>query len=128
METINFGTSINAPKEKVWEVLADISGIHKWAPLVNNSTAFTSNNKGLGCERSCEIQNIGSIHERVTEWNEGEGYRVEVAKIPNTPVKSGYTSWLLRSKGDQTVAEIESYFELEGTEEDKKAFLVMAPQ
>ena len=26
MNTINFETSINAPKEKVWEILADFSG------------------------------------------------------------------------------------------------------
>jgi hypothetical protein len=78
MDTINFETSINAPKGKVREILADFSGIHKWAPLVTNSTPITSNyNNGLGCKRSCEIQNMGSICERVTEWNEGEGYGVE---------------------------------------------------
>lgn len=127
MNTINFEMSINAPKEKVWKILADFSGIHKWAPLVTDSTSTTSNNNGLGCERSCEIQNMGSIHERVTEWNEGEGYRVEVATVPGTAVKSGFTSWLLESEGDHTMAKIASYFELEGTEEEKKAFLEKAP-
>ncbi|MGH9978420.1 MAG: SRPBCC family protein [Nitrososphaeraceae archaeon] len=128
MNTINFETSINAPKEKVWEILADFSGIRKWAPSVTNSTLTTSNNSGPGCERSCEIQNIGSIRERVAEWNEGEGYKVEVATIPGTPVKSGFTSWLLRSKGNQTIARILSYFELMGTEEEKNVFLEDSPQ
>ena len=117
MSTTNFETSINAPKEKVWEILADFSGIYKWAPLVTNSTSITADNSGLGCERTCEIQNMGSIIERVTEWNEGEGYKIEVATIPGTPVKSGFTSWLLKSKGNQTIAKILSHFELEGTEE-----------
>jgi hypothetical protein len=71
---------------------------------------------------------MGSIRERVTEWNEGEGYKVEVATIPGTPVKSGFTSWLLRSEGNQTIAKILSHFELIGTEEEKNAFLENAPQ
>jgi len=128
MDTINFETSINAPKEKVWEILADFSGIHKWAPLVTNSISITSANNGLGCERSCEIQNMGSLRERVIEWNEGEGYKVEVATIPGTPVKSGFTSWLLRNEGNQTIAEMLSHFELLGAEEEKNAFLKNAPQ
>jgi hypothetical protein len=88
----------------------------------------TSSNSGPGCERSCEIQNMGSIRERVAEWNEGECYNVEVATIPGTPVKSGFTSWLLRSKDNQTIAKIPSHFELEGTEEEKNAFLEDVPQ
>jgi uncharacterized protein YndB with AHSA1/START domain len=128
MNAINFETLINAPKEKVWEILADFSGIHKWAPLVVNSTSITSDNSGPRCERSCEIQNMGSIRELVIEWNEGEGYKVEVATIPGTPVKSGFTSWLLRSQGNQTIAKILSHFELTGTEEEKNAFLENAPQ
>ena len=128
MSTTNFETSINAPKEKVWEILADFSGIYKWAPLVTNSTSITADNSGLGCERTCEIQNMGSIIERVTEWNEGEGYKIEVATIPGTPVKSGFTSWLLKSEGNQTIAKILSHFELEGTEEEKNAFLENVPQ
>jgi hypothetical protein len=71
---------------------------------------------------------MGSIRERVAEWNEGECYNVEVATIPGTPVKSGFTSWLLRSKDNQTIAKIPSHFELEGTEEEKNAFLEDVPQ
>jgi hypothetical protein len=106
MDDINFETLINAPKDKVWEILADFSGIHQWAPLVTNSITITADNSGLGCERSCEIQNMGSLRERVTEWNEEDGYKVEVATIPGTPVKSGSTSWLLRSERNQTKVEL----------------------
>jgi hypothetical protein len=108
--------------------LADFRGIHKWAPLVTNSTSIISNNNNsLECERNCEIYNIDSIGEGVTEWNKGEGYRVEVARISGTPLKSVFTSWLLKSEGNHTIAEIASCFELEGTEEEKKAFLEKAP-
>jgi uncharacterized protein YndB with AHSA1/START domain len=56
MNTINFETSINAPKEKVWEILADFSGIHKWTPLVTNSTSITSDNNGPGCEEAVKFR------------------------------------------------------------------------
>jgi uncharacterized protein YndB with AHSA1/START domain len=65
MNTINFETLINASKEEMWEVLADFSGIHKWSPLVTSSTSITSDNSGPGCERSCEIQNMGSFSSSV---------------------------------------------------------------
>ena len=44
MEKINFSTSINAPKEKVWEVLWNDSSYRQWtSPFCEDSYAVTDN-------------------------------------------------------------------------------------
>ena len=62
---------IKAPAEKVWEVLADFGGVAKWNPAVAHSVAITDANRGVGCERQCEVPGFGGLKERVTEWEEG---------------------------------------------------------
>ena len=37
MSTFSTKIRINAPKEKVWEVLAEVGDIYKWNPGVSNS-------------------------------------------------------------------------------------------
>jgi len=116
-------------KDKVWEILSDFIGIDKWAPLVVNSAATTKPTAtptcGIGCERSCEIQGMGSIHERVTEWDEGNGFTVEIEPMPVTPVRSGLAIWSLEYQDKkQTVVKITSKFLLDGSEKEKKGFLL----
>lgn len=56
---------INAPIEKVWDVIKDFGGIHKIHPTIKSSPLVEGKQpKGLGAER-------------VTNWNDGQGYEVE---------------------------------------------------
>ena len=42
---------INAPKEKVWGVLADLGGIYKWNPGVSHSPSTPQSSGGRGAAR-----------------------------------------------------------------------------
>ena len=42
---------IDAPKEKVWEVLADLGGIYKWNPGVVHSHSTSDSTGGEGAMR-----------------------------------------------------------------------------
>lgn len=44
-----------------------------------------------------------------------------MARISGTPLKSVFTSRLLKSEGNHTIAEIASCVELEGSEEEKES-------
>lgn len=123
MHQINLETRINAPREKIWAILADFGGVDKWAPNVAHSASITAAKSGLGCERSCEIPQVGSLRERIIEWNEGKGYKYEIAAIPGTPVKSAYTTWSINEDGDQTIVMLASEFQLSGEEEVNTTFL-----
>ena len=69
---------INAPKEKVWEVLSDFGGVAKWAPQINHAVTTTTANSGVGCERQCDVAGFSTVQERVIEWEEGSNYTYEV--------------------------------------------------
>ena len=70
---------IDAPKEKVWEVLADLGGIDKWNPGVARSRWTSEQRQGIGASRHCDLQNpSGTLEERAIEWREGEGYTIDV--------------------------------------------------
>ena len=70
---------IDAPKEKVWDVLADLGGIYKWNPGVVRSHSTSEQKQGVGATRHCDLQMMGGrLEERAVEWREGEGYTIDV--------------------------------------------------
>ncbi len=70
---------IDAPKEKVWEVLANLGDIYKWNPGVASSHWTSEQKQGVGASRHCDLQNpSGTLEERAIEWREGEGYTIDV--------------------------------------------------
>lgn len=77
---------VDAPKEKVWEVLADFGGVCNYNPAVSHSFSTSEANWGVGATRHCELTTAGtSIEERVIDWKEGESYTVEVFEGKATP-------------------------------------------
>ena len=70
---------IDASKEKVWEVLADLGGIYKWNPGVVHSHSPSDSTGGEGAMRHCDLQRKGDyLEERAFDWREGEGYTIDV--------------------------------------------------
>ncbi len=102
--------TINAPKEKVWEVLADLGSIYKWNPGVSHSHSTSPETGGEGAMRHCDLQNakggsIGYLEERAFDWREGDGFIIDVYDS-NLPLKRNHVSFDLESKGDGTIVTI----------------------
>jgi len=98
---------INAPKNKVWEIISDLGGIENYHPGVKKSYYTSEIRKGVGASRFCELLPMGSIEESATEWEEGEGYVLEVLsgeKLP--PFKRAYIRFSLKEEGQETLATI----------------------
>jgi len=85
MTTITNQIKINAPKEKVWDILADFSAIQNFHPGVPKSFATSDATTGLGATRHCDLLPTGGIEERIVEWNEGRDYKVEIYKGKGVP-------------------------------------------
>ena len=83
MAKFSTAISINAPKQKVWEVLADLGSIYKWNPGVSQSYSTSPETVGEGAMRHCDLQNakgssIGYLEERAFDWRDGDGFTIDV--------------------------------------------------
>ena len=111
---------INVPKNKVWEIVSDFGNVSKWAPIVTQSATIGSFTQGVGAERSCEVVQMGSITEKVLEWDEGNSMRYEIKGLPS--VNSFINKFSLKGEADQTVVTLEGEVDIAGTEAEKKGF------
>ncbi len=70
--------SIDAPLNTVWQVLADYSGVEKWAPTVTQSRASSEVKRGVGAKRILSTTSGEDAEEVVVEWNEGHDFTFEI--------------------------------------------------
>ena len=85
MTRISGEIHIDAPKDRVWEILADLGGIKSYHPGLTDSYYHPGATKGVGASRHCDLKPFGSIEETAIEWNEGESYTLEIHDGKNVP-------------------------------------------
>lgn len=103
MSTFSEQIHIEAPKERVWEVLADIGGIYKWNPSVMYSYSTSEETQGQGATRHCDLfDHRGYLKERVMDWREGEGFKIRVYQT-DLPLKRNVVRFALEGDKRGTV-------------------------
>lgn len=105
---------IDAPKDKVWDILADFGGIINYNPSISNSYSTSEANSGLGATRHCDVLPMGSVEERIIEWNEGSDYLVDIYEFngPMPPIKSAQARLSVEADGNQTIATMEMEYHM----------------
>ena len=82
--------SIDAPKQKVWEVLADFGNVQSLSPNIEKSYLTTEKKNGVGAQRHCDFVSMGAqVEERIVEWNEGESLKIDIYERKNMPMITG---------------------------------------
>ncbi len=112
MTQISKQIRIDAPKDKVWEILADFGGVSNWAPTVVSAYSTTEANGGVGAERHCEVKRFGSIEERIPEWDEGRSYSYDVVDGVPAPMKYIRNTVSVCLDGDGTLVRFALEFEM----------------
>ena len=105
---------IDATKEEVWEVLADLGNIYRWNPGVTFSYSTSEEGQGEGATRHCDIQLgpiKGYLEERAFDWREGAGYKIAFYDT-NFPNKDTVVDFSVRADGDGTVVEVSPGYKL----------------
>lgn len=69
---------VNVTTEKVWEVLKDFGALEKFAPTIASSPITNDITSGVGAIRKCVFFNDSSMSEKITEYQEGHGYKIEI--------------------------------------------------
>lgn len=104
---------INAPKDRVWNIISDLGGVYKYNPSVHKSYYASDTHSGVGADRVCELLPMGKLKESVLEWREGESYRLSVIPLEKAPPLTGAEGgFRLKAEGQSTVAHFEIEYQL----------------
>lgn len=86
MSSLRVTIEVDASPEEVWKAIADFGGIDRWNPGVPVSQLTSVHSEGVGATRHCDLTLSGaSIEERVTEWEPGSHYKVEIYRTKRVP-------------------------------------------
>lgn len=103
---------INAPKERVWSILADLSAEQYYAPDVLKSYYTSDVVEGIGAQRTKELRH-SSIEERVVAWKPGVYYTLEVTSDCDVSTRQ-LVHIKLEPDGDSTLVTQEFRLETNG--------------
>lgn len=84
---VTVSTITTAPKEVVWEMLADFNNIADYTDSVKTSEATSEGEIAVGSTRHCTLAPIGTTEERITEFVPGERLGIHLYDMKGIPVK-----------------------------------------
>lgn len=93
MATFKKQKIINATKKNVWEVLSNYGAVSKFNPSVSKSYISSVQDQGVGATRVCELLPVGKVSETITQWNEGNGFLIQVKPIEKLPPIENFTGF-----------------------------------
>ncbi|MCP3994801.1 MAG: SRPBCC family protein [bacterium] len=86
---------IDAPVEKVWEVLDDFGDIQRWNPGVVTSELTSVGPVQEGATRSCAFAPFGNVNERIDEYRINERMTVSIFETFKLPISSAVADFNL---------------------------------
>ena len=97
---------IDAPKEKVWEAISDISNIDLWVDPILSAHCEGDVKKGLGAQRVCHLKGSMTVREKFVQWEENDSltYVAEESKY----FKSAKNKWSVKTENGKTLLTTES--------------------
>lgn len=102
MATIYNEIIINAPVEKIWEVLANIEMLERYDPTVKKSIALSENKSGLNAKRKVlMLDNKNWFDEKVTVFKPAEALTYQLTDC-SFPIKGLQHSYSFEKIGNQT--------------------------
>lgn len=103
---------IDAPKERVWKVLADVAAIHLWVASIESAHCEGEQKRGVGTVRICHLKGGNTIKERWTAWEEGHSFTYQAADI--ALLKSATNQWSVEDINGKTLLTSEATVQLKG--------------
>jgi carbon monoxide dehydrogenase subunit G len=101
MSSVTKEIQIDAPREKVWTILANIGSVQDYSPGVVKSYYTSEIKEGVGTSRHCDLLPTGTVEERIVNWRDGEQYSIEI--YDGTEVRyTGVAHFTLKRGGEGT--------------------------
>jgi uncharacterized protein YndB with AHSA1/START domain len=93
---------IEAPVEKVWEVLEDFGDIAKWNAGVKRSAKTSQGEVGQGTTRHCDFSPLGGVEERIDSFVPNERMTVALFDTSKLPISGGTADFRLAARDGAT--------------------------
>jgi hypothetical protein len=88
MGKVHLTRELAHPADKAWVWIKDFKNIHHIHPALGNSYLTGEKSCGVGATRVCEMKMGGfNLKERVTDWNEGRYYTVDIFETTMPMIK-----------------------------------------
>lgn len=87
MPEFSITRQIDAPVERVWDVLQDFGSISQWNPGVKKSHLTSEGPVVEGSTRHCTFAPFGSVNERVARHEHHERFTVHIYEAFKLPIK-----------------------------------------
>ncbi|NOX91377.1 MAG: SRPBCC family protein [Gammaproteobacteria bacterium] len=97
---------IEAPKEKVWQILSDVSNVDLWVDPIISAHCETDKKRGVGMIRVCQLKGNMTVREKWVKWDEGNSYTYQAFGAPL--IKSARNTWSIESVNGKTLLVTES--------------------
>lgn len=79
---------IEAPVERVWEVLKDFGSISQWSPGVKFSELTSDGPVGEGATRHCDFAPLGAVNERIDAYVPNRRLTVNLYETFKLPISN----------------------------------------
>ena len=109
---LKMSACIEAPKEKVWQVLADVTNVSQWVAPILSARCPGDKTGGIGTVRTCELKGSISVVEEWIAWEEGSSYTYQAHGFPL--MKWGRNTWSVEAVDGKTLLTTEAEVEIKG--------------
>lgn len=92
MLKLNAQIEIDAPADEVWQKLAKLDDVQHWVESVKSSHYSSGQTEGVGAQRICEVDGFGTLHETITDWQDGKALTYGVEGMPRI-VRKAESTW-----------------------------------
>jgi uncharacterized protein YndB with AHSA1/START domain len=93
---------IDAPVERVWEVLDDFGGISQWNSGVKRSSLTSDGPVTEGATRHCDFAPVGGVNERIETYVPNERMTIDLFETFKLPISGAVADFNLAPDGAGT--------------------------
>jgi len=103
---LKLSACIEAPKDKVWETLSDITNVNLWVDPILSAHCKSDQQTGIGTVRVCRLKGNMTVTEKWIEWIEGDSYTYQANGMPL--IKSAKNKWTVDTVNGKSLLTTES--------------------
>lgn len=102
MPEFTITSQIQAPVEKVWEVLDNFGEIAQWNSGVKSSALTSTGPVSEGSTRHCDLSPLGGVNERIDNYLPNERMTIDLFETFKMPMSGATADFNLAPSGDGT--------------------------